>query len=319
MSPLKSNLLTKARQIANCLELAILLESEAHKPGNVSLVTDFENTHYEHFLASAVAVSSPFERAAEVGITVSERKIKANQVRVGYVIKDCVENINAWQRGGNTLLGTVILLSPMAIAAGMTLAKNGFEVASFRRNLKIVVKSTTPEDAVNLYSAIEIANPGGLGKAPDLDVTDPASKRRILDDGITLYDVFKIAERYDTICSEWTSNYRVTFNIAYPILKQRLKKEANPSQAIVQTFLEVLSQVPDTFIARKAGNQKASEVSLEARRIVDLGGVETSEGRERLRKFDLQLRRSGNLLNPGTTADIVAAGLAVCTMNGYRP
>jgi triphosphoribosyl-dephospho-CoA synthase len=304
-----------ATNIARCLELAILLEASAHKPGNVNIVTDFEHTRYEHFLASAVAASSSFKSAATQGLSSSEKR----NFQLGLLIKQCINDIAAWQRGGNTLLGTVILLSPMAIAAGMTIAKNGFEVASFRRNLKIVVESTTPDDAVNLYSAIEIANPGGLGKAPDLDVTDPASKRRILVDGVTLYDVFKIAEKYDTICSEWTSNYRVTFNIAYPILKQRLKKEADPSQAIVQTFLEVLSQVPDTFIARKAGNQKASEVSLEARRIVDLGGVETSEGRERLRKFDLQLRRSGNLLNPGTTADIVAAGLAVCTLNGYRP
>jgi triphosphoribosyl-dephospho-CoA synthase len=316
---LKSDLLKKAKQIANCLQLAILLESEAHKPGNISLVTDFENTHYEHFLASAVAVSSSFERAAEVGFAVSEGRIEASQIGVGHVIKDCIENINAWQHGGNTLLGTVILLSPMATAAGMTLAKKDFEVASFRKNLKTVVESTTSEDAVNLYSAIETANPGGLGKAPDLDVTDPGSKQKILDDGIRLYDVFKIAEKYDTICSEWTSNYQLTFNIAYPTLRQRLNKDPDPSEAIVQTFLELLSQVPDTFIARKAGNQKAHEVSLEARRIVDLGGVETTEGRESLRKFDRQLRRSGNLLNPGTTADIVAAGLAVCTLNGYRP
>jgi triphosphoribosyl-dephospho-CoA synthase len=304
-----------ATKIARCLELAILLEASAHKPGNVNIVTDFEHTRYEHFLASAVAASSSFKSAATQGLSSSEKR----NFQLGRSIKQCVNDIATWQHGGNTLLGTVILLSPMAIAAGMTLAKTDFEVVSFRKNLKTVVESTTPEDAVNLYSAIEIANPGGLGKAPDLDVTDPASKQRILDDGITLYDVFKIAEKYDTVCSEWTSNYSLTFNVTYPTLKQRLNKDADPSQAIVQTFLEVLSQVPDTFIARKAGIPKAREVSLEARRIVDLGGVVTSEGRERLRKFDRELRRSGNLLNPGTTADIVAAGLAVCTLNGYRP
>ena len=41
----------KAKQIQRCLELAILLEASAHKPGNVSVVTDFENTRYEHFLS----------------------------------------------------------------------------------------------------------------------------------------------------------------------------------------------------------------------------------------------------------------------------
>jgi len=201
----------------------------------------------------------------------------------------------------------------------MTLAKKSFEVTSFRRNLKVVVESTTPEDAVNLYSAIEIANPGGLGKAPDLDVTDPASKQRILDQKISLYEVFKIAEKYDTICSEWTSNYQVTFDIAYPFLLQRLKKDTAPSKAVVQSFLEVLARVPDTFIARKASIEKAREVSLEAREIVELGGAETPTGRKKLREFDHKLRRSGNLLNPGTTADLIAAALAVCVLDGYRP
>ena len=306
----------KARYVSQCLELAILLEASAHKPGNVSIVTNFERTRYEHFLTSAVAASSSFESAAMRGLNSSENK---RSFELGRSIKECVEDIATWQHGGNTLLGTVILLSPMAIAAGMTLAKKSFEVTSFRRNLKVVVESTTPEDAVNLYSAIEIANPGGLGKAPDLDVTDPASKQRILDRKISLYEVFKIAEKYDTICSEWTSNYQVTFDIAYPFLLQRLKKDTAPSKAVVQSFLEVLARVPDTFIARKASIEKAREVSLKAKEIVELGGAETPAGRKKLREFDHGLRRSGNLLNPGTTADLIAAALAVCVLDGYRP
>lgn len=48
-----------AKHISQCLELAVLFEASAHKPGNVSVVTNFENTRYEHFLASAVA-AAPF-------------------------------------------------------------------------------------------------------------------------------------------------------------------------------------------------------------------------------------------------------------------
>jgi DNA-binding NtrC family response regulator len=36
-------------------------------------------------------------------------------------MKDCVADIDAWQKGGNTLLGTVMLLIPMAVSAGMTM------------------------------------------------------------------------------------------------------------------------------------------------------------------------------------------------------
>jgi triphosphoribosyl-dephospho-CoA synthase len=301
------------------LELAVLLEASAHKPGNVSVVTNFEKTRYEHFLASAVAASSSFESAAERGIAVSEDRIDLSDVGVGQFIKTCVSDINAWQHGGNTLLGTVILLSPMAVAAGMTMLKERFDVPALRKNLKQVVESTTTKDAVDVYEAIRIANPSGLGKAPDLDINDPTATERIIDQKISLFEVFKIAEKYDTICSEWTKNYPVTFDLAYPSLTNRLRNSPDPGPGIVQTFLHVLAEVPDTFIARKTSIEKARQISLKAKEVVELGGVETSSGRKSLDKLDGELKESSNLLNPGTTADIVGAALALCTLAGYRP
>jgi triphosphoribosyl-dephospho-CoA synthase len=311
--------LTKSKLVSHCLELAILLEVSAHKPGNVSVVTNFERTRYEHFLASAVAASSSFESAAERGITVSEDRIDPSNVGVGQFIKSCVADINAWQHGGNTLLGTVILLSPIAVAAGMTISREPFDVPALRKNLKLVVESTTPEDAVDVYEAIRIANPSGLGKAPDLDVNDPTATERITDQKISLYEVFKIAEKYDTICSEWTKNYPVTFDLAYPSLTNRLRNSSDPSLAIVQTFLQVLAEVPDTFIARKTSMEKARQISVKARVVIELGGVETVTGRKSLDKLDGELKRHSNLLNPGTTADIIGAALALCILAGYRP
>ena len=158
----------RPRRISQCLELAILLEASAHKPGNVSIVTNFENTRFEHFLASSVAAAPVFELAAERGTAVAEGKSTLTQIGLGQLIKDCVAEIDTWQHGGNTLLGTIILLSPIAVAAGMTSVGKGFNLRRLRKSLKLVVESTTPVDAVNLYEAIKIANPGGLGKAPDL-------------------------------------------------------------------------------------------------------------------------------------------------------
>ncbi len=296
-----------------------MLEASAHKPGNVSLVTDFENTRYEHFLASAVAAASSLETAARRGIAVSEGKIDVAEVGVGKIIKTCVVDIAAWQHGGNTLLGTIILLSPIAVAAGMSTRNECLDPSELRGNLKLVNQSTRPQDAVNVYNAIEIANPSGLGKAPDLDVNDPASKNRILEEKVSLYEVFKIAEPYDTICSEYVNNYHVTFDLAYPALSKHLDKTSNPSSATIQAFLEVLAKVPDTFIARKTNIQKAREVSLRAKEVVELGGVETPAGKKALDKLDEELRKQSNLLNPGTTADIIAAALAVKVLTGYRP
>jgi triphosphoribosyl-dephospho-CoA synthase len=311
----------KARHISKCLELAILFEVSADKPGNVNLITGFESTRYEHFLASAVAAAPYFELAAKRGVAVLEGEIGIDDVGLGRIIKDCVADIDAWQRGGNTLLGTVILLSPIAVAAGMSNTKEEciFESSKLRKNVKLVVESTTPEDAVSVYEAIKIANPSGLGKAPELDVNDPDSVDRIVKENVSLFQVFKIAAEYDMVCSEWVHNYPITFDFAYPWLMGQFRKTKDLNVAVIHTFLNVLAEYPDTFIARKIGIGKAREVSSMAKEVLKLGGLETGRGRESLREFDLTLRKSSNLLNPGTTADIIAAALALCTLGGYRP
>jgi len=308
-----------ANHISKCLELAILLEASAHKPGNVSVVTNFGKTRYEHFLASAVAARSSFDQAAKQGIAVYYGEVAATCVGVGKIIMDCVRDIDSWQHGGNTLLGTVILLVPIAVAGGMTLAEGDFDASRLRRNIKIVAESTTPEDAVNVYEAMKIAKPSGLGSSPKLDINDPTSTRRILQENVNLFQVFKIAEGYDTICSEWVNNYPVTVELAYPHFIQYVAEGKDLNYAILHTFLQVLAKYPDTFIARKTSVEKAKEVSAEAAQILSAGGLETPEGRRRLAEFDARLRESSNLLNPGTTADIVSAALSISILDGYRP
>jgi triphosphoribosyl-dephospho-CoA synthase len=318
---LKARTFNKAEHISKCLELAILLEVTTDKPGNVNLVVGFDGTNHTHFLASAVSASPYFRLAAKRGINVSLGEIGLEDVKVGTIIRDCIADINAWQNGGNTLLGTIILLCPMAVAAGMSPLAVGrtFDVCDVRRNLQKVVESTTPEDAVAVYEAIRIANPSGLGKAPDLDVNDSNSLKRIIDEKISLYKVFKIAASYDDVCSEWVNNYPLTFDFAYPRLMEHIKDYKDLNRAVIHTFIEVLAKHPDTFIARKVGLERAKEVSAIANEILHCGGLKTVEGRERLLKFDSELRKEGSLLNPGTTADIIAAALALAVLSGYRP
>jgi len=310
----------KAKHISNCLELAMLLEVTASKPGNVTPTASFEGTRLEHFLASAVAAESSFEEAARRGTAVSENKLNIRDVRLGGIIKECAAGINAWQKGGNTLLGTVMLFVPIAVAAGMTPTGENFvfDFSRLRANLRLAVESTTAEDAVSLYEAIDVAKPSGLGDDPDLDVTDSESKARLLEENVSLFEVFKIASGYDDICFEWVDNYAITFDLAYPYLTAQLER-GDLNTAVVHTFLKILSEHPDTFIARKAGVEKAREVSLEAKNVLELGGLETREGKKSIIELDKRLRKSGNMLNPGTTADLTAAALALCTLGGYRP
>lgn len=310
----------KAQHVSKCLQLAMLLEVGAEKPGNVSLTSSFERTRAEHFFASAVAVGSSFEEAAYRGVSVADGKLEVDKVGVGELIKTCALDVAAWQRGGNTILGTVMLLVPMAVAAGMTPTQKDYalDFSTLRKNIDAVVRATSAWDSVHLYEAVDIACPSGLGGAPDLDVTDPHSKERLLKENVGLFEVFKIAQSYDDICYEWVNNYPVTFDLAYPYLAGQL--ETKPlTPAIVHTFLKILSERPDTFIARKVGKQRAQEVSAEAKVVLELGGLETTEGKKALAKYDRGLRLGGNSCNPGTTADLTAAALALCTLGGFRP
>jgi triphosphoribosyl-dephospho-CoA synthase len=310
----------KAQHISKCLQLAILLEVSAEKPGNVNFTTGFEETRCEHFLASAIAAGSSFQEAANRGASVAENKLGISEVGLGQLIKTCAVDVNAWQRGGNTILGTIMLFAPIAVAAGMTPTNKNylFNFSVLRKNIDLAVKSTTALDSVHLYEAVDIANPSGLNDAPDLDVTDPRSKERLIKENVTLYEVFKIASAYDDICAEWVHNYAVTFDLAYPYLMEQLKSKPL-NTAVVHTFLKILSEHPDTFIARKVGNEKAREISSDAKAVLELGGLETAKGKKSLKEFDMKLRLSQNKCNPGTTADLTAAALALCTLSGYRP
>ena len=126
---------------------------------------------------------------------------------------------------------------PIAVAAGAVLTEGNLSLPRLREKIRHIVTSSTAKDAVNVYEAIEIAQPGGLGKAPDLDVNDPESKRRIVEEGISLYDVFKIASAYDSICAEWVNNYPITFDIGYPYFKRQIEKANDVNLATVNTFL----------------------------------------------------------------------------------
>lgn len=307
-----------ADYISRGLELAILFEVSGYpKPGNIHRTADFPETTFEHYLASAVAIAPSFRDAAEQGIKFSNGEIEASELGIGSVIKDGVDRMLSSQKGGNTLLGAIIILAPIATAAGMI--DGEISSVKLRKNIKLVVESTTPEDAIQTYDAIALVNPGGLNHSKDLDVSDSESKKKILDQGITLYDTFKIASAYDSIAYEWVNNYSITFDLGYPYLVKELEKTGNLNTATVHSFLKILAEVPDTFISRKVGKQKAEQISIQAKNVLKQGGLSTLKGEQLLLEFDENLRDSKNDLSPGTTADITEAVLAINNLLGYIP
>ena len=80
--------------------------------------------------------------------------------------------------------------------------------------------------------------------------------------------------------------------------------------AIVSVYMRLLASRPDTLIARKAGAPAAQAVSAGAREVLD--------GTRSLADFDASLRRPDHQLNPGTTADLVAATMLVALLTGVK-
>jgi len=311
---------TRHDEIAAALELALLLEVSAYpKPGNVHRTRDFENTRFEHFLASAAALVPHFRLAALRGSKIGAGSIHSGELMIGERIRRAVESCSEWQRGGNTSLGAILLLIPISYAAGMVPSRKALRAQEIRKSLRRVVRSTNKADAVNVYRAISRASPGGMGKVPELDVNDKDSLTRIRRHNISLLDIFRISSRYDTISSEWVRGFPVTFDIGLPFLLRELHATGDINTAVVDTYLRILSQVPDTLVTRRLGIGKAREVSLMAKRVLKAGGMKTSRGRKEAEEMDKSLQRTDHRCNPGTTADLTASALSILLLSGYRP
>ena len=82
----------------------------------------------------------------------------------------------------------------------------------------------------------------------------------------------------------------------------------NLEEGIVQTFVWLLSLRPDGLISKKAGEKQAEEVRALAEKTMKAWNQDTGP-LELMKNLDEELRKEGNLLNPGTTADLVSAGI----------
>jgi triphosphoribosyl-dephospho-CoA synthase len=263
------------------------LEVSAEKPGNVTPNRSFGDMGYGDFLRSSVALGPVMARAG--------------QRAVGETIRAAIVATRGWTQA-NTNLGIVLLFAPLAKAA-----LGGED--GLRGNLRQVLRHLTIEDARAVYEAIRLASPGGLEEAVEHDVrAEPA---------VTLRQAMAGAVERDSIAAEYLGDYAITFERGLPALEANLAKGISTDQAVLQTYLELLAGVPDTLIGRKRGLEAAQAVSDEAAQVIAAGGVFTAGGRQAIAALDTHLRGApGNSLNPGTTADLIAATLFVALLEG---
>jgi triphosphoribosyl-dephospho-CoA synthase len=266
------------------VQLACLLEVSATKPGNITPSHDFADTTYADMVRSALALGPVFGRR------------RAAERSVGELIADGVQATARVARA-NTNLGIVLLFAPLARAA-MTVRAD----EALRSGVDRILAGLDVADAAAAFAAIASAKPGGLGEAPEHDVRAPAR--------VSLREAMAAAAHRDSIASEYASGYAIVFDSGMPLLDDALRTGQSTLDAIVSLHVGLLASHPDTLIARKAGDAAAQAVSAAAREVRD--------GTRSLADFDASLRADGNRLNPGTTADLVAATLLAALLSGVR-
>lgn len=282
-------------------------------------------------------MGSAVERAALQGIMAGKGTIDVSNIGVGKIVKQAVSDVKRWHSGGNTHLGVCLLFIPLAAAAAKTYIENEkIHPPSLRRNVKEIMRLTTPRDAVDVYEAIimvsslqELGRVKGM-QAPDLYEAD--AKRKLLNEKVSLFEAMKTSSTWDTIAREWISGMEISFEVGYPTLMETFQCTNDINVATVHTFLRLLSESPDTFIARKVGlketlnvrkaveigRRKTKWISETVGAILKMGGLTTEQGRAALHEFDQRLHSAGGELNPGTSADLTAASLMIAILCGLR-
>jgi triphosphoribosyl-dephospho-CoA synthase len=285
-----ANSVRTAADVAAAAQLACLLEVSAPKPGNVSPGRPFADARYEDFLASAVAIAAPLAGAGTRP--------------VGATVRQAIEATARWTQS-NTNLGIVLLLAPLARAA---LQVGATHASPLRDAVRLVLQSTTVEDARDVYAAIRLAAPGGLGTVEKQDIASEPT--------MTLLEVMRLAAQRDGISREYATAFEVTFETAVPALRRARNDGLSWDDAIVETFLGLVAATPDTHIARRGGVAAAEDVARRAAAVLAAGGVRSVAGRQEVEALDRALRDERNIANPGTAADLTAAAIFVVLLEG---
>ncbi|MFC6730667.1 triphosphoribosyl-dephospho-CoA synthase, partial [Natronoarchaeum mannanilyticum] len=215
---------------------------------------------------------------------------------VGSAFERSVEGM-AEQRGGNTQFGALLLLTPLVRTAGDDEIEELTPEAA-----AATVAATTVEDAVDFYRAFDHVDVRAGDPPEDME---PLDVRRgsdaadaVRDRGLTLQELMAESSERDGVAREWTDGFEETFAVADRIADS---DEPLPARA-ADAFLWLLARRPDTHVAKKHGASTARSVMVRAQ--------EAREGGPDLvAAFSESLVESG--INPGTTADVVAAALFV--------
>jgi triphosphoribosyl-dephospho-CoA synthase len=258
---------------------ACLAELAALKPGNVHDFADGHDMTTADFAASAAASAPAMGVPA---LSVGARIFEA--IRRTREAVDC-----------NTNLGIVLLCAPLAQAA-LSSGKG-----SLRDRVRWVLEKLDVADAEQAFAAIRLAEPGGLGTAPQHDVRAGAT--------VSLAVAMTAAADRDRIAAQYANGFADIFDLGLPRLRAGLERWGSERWATTSAYLAFLARLPDSHVARKHGIERAEAICAKARPYAER--LDETEDPDRLATpflaFDRELKAAG--INPGTSADLTVATL----------
>ncbi len=203
-------------------------------------MADFEDVTYPEFIAAGIAIAPELEKATERPL--------------GETILAAVE---ATRRvtPRNTNLGTILLLTPLAAVPAEVLLRAG---------VGAVLARLTAADARYRDAAIRLASPGGLGHVDEADVASPAPP--------DLMAAMRLG-RPIAIGGPWqyADGFSQVFDFAAAWLAADLNSGLALSEAIIHVHLRLMSQFPDSLIARKGGGELAARSAAWAAKVLEAG------------------------------------------------
>lgn len=267
--------------------LACQWEATVPKPGNVHRSADFADARFTDFLTSAAVIAPILEQAA--------------QHSLGKTVLQCVHATRRFV-DTNTNLGIILLLSPLAMVPAEE---------SLHAGVQRVLATLKPTDSLQVYQAIQMARPGGMGTSNQYDVQQSPP-----DD---LLAAMRLAADRDAIAAEYCSGFQLIFETVVPSLLQGQQAGETLTHSIIHTHLSLLAAQGDSLIERKCGAEINTRVRQQARSCLSALQHSAEDYLTAVSEFDFWLRADGNRRNPGTTADLIAAGLFAIFRDGLWP
>ncbi|MFM7137926.1 MAG: triphosphoribosyl-dephospho-CoA synthase [Planctomycetota bacterium] len=276
-----------------CLAVAGILEAAAAKPGNVHPAASFPDLTFANLVAAGIAAGRALDAAATrpLGETIL-RAVRAT----------------AAATPSNANLGIVLVVAPLAAAPGAPVGPTPMSAAA----ADAIVAAAGPADAAAIWEAIHIAKPGGLGRSENWDVFGPPPT--------DIRTAMRESADRDTIARLWSQGYDELFTGPVADLAEAIAAGWPLEPAIIRCHLRQLARCPDSLIGRRHGPAAAKEVTARAAALVAREpaapvAAAAPEWLAAIADFDASLR-TPRRLNPGTTADLVAAALYILLRDG---